>query len=125
MKKDFIYIVIHDPEQEGERCLARIHATKLENGVYIHKSFNRVLVKDSEESSHFILKECKPWIITDYRTGREIVRGNTKREAIDNLEDKRIEYIRCKTSSIYIRCLDEFNKLMDKRILEIEEYEGL
>lgn len=121
MKKDFIYIVVRDPEQEGERCLARIHATKLENGIYIHKSCIQELVKDSEESSHYILKESKPWVITDYRTGREIVRGNTKQEAINNLEEKRIDYIACKNSDIYIRCLDEFKRLATKRIWEVEE----
>lgn len=121
MKKDFIYIVINDPEQEGERCLARIHATKLENGIYIHKSCYTELVKDSEESSHYILKEYKPWVITDYRTGRQIVRGNTKQEAINNLEEKRNDYELLKKSETYKRCLDEFKRLAIKRILEVEE----
>lgn len=121
MKKDFIYIVLKDPEQEGKRCLARIHATKLENGIYIHKSFYTKLVKDNEESSHFILKECKPWIITDYRTGMGIVRGNTKQEAINNLEEERSDYELLKKSETYKRFLDEFKRLATKRILEVEE----
>ncbi len=134
MKKELIYIVVTEPktdinlEEEDldsvyfkSHCLARIHAEKIEEGIYLHLSNHLVETTDEEGNGFWYLEVCKSYVISDQRTGLWMVTGKTKKEVKEKFEAKRQAYEHLKKTELYKQYQEDFKTLAKKRVLEVKE----